>query len=134
MNKIVKRYLVKSITLSGSKIVFLAYEQGDMSKKIEFIINTNGYVIKIYPELDTSFYYNNQVNIGISNYENHYCYQFNLKYKEERESKVYFVNNGKDDYFVNIFYGYYNMIHERFASNMKNIELIFAIDEPDSCD
>lgn len=136
MNKIVNRYYVKSITLSADRIEFLAYEHGDMSKKIEFIINKDGpYVIKFYPELDKPIYENDQINIGISNYENHYCYQFNLKYKEERESrKVYFENNGKDDLCINIFYAYYNMIHERFASNMENIELIFAIVEPDNQD
>lgn len=133
MNKIDKRYLVKRIILSADRIEFLAYEHGDMSKKIEFIINRDDfYIIKIYPELDASFYYNNQIIIGISNYENHYCYQFNLKLKEVRESKIYFVNNCKDDdLFINIFYGYYSMIHERFASNMKNIELVFAVVEPD---
>ena len=136
MNKIVKRYWVKSITLSADRIEFLAYEHGDMSKKIEFIINKDGpYVIKIYPGLDPLSILINQISIGISNYENHYCYQFNLKLKEERESrKVYFVDINKDDLCIDIFYAYYNMIHERFASNMENIELIFAIVEPDTQD
>ena len=136
MNKIVKRYWVKSITLSADRIEFLAYEHGDMSKNIEFIINKDGpYVIKIYPGLDPLSILINQISIGISNYENHYCYQFNLKLKEERESrKIYFVGINKDDLCIDIFYAYYNMIHERFASNMENIELIFAIVEPDICD
>lgn len=136
MNKIVRRYLVKSITLSADRIEFLAYEYGDMSKKIEFIINRDGpYIIKIYPGLDTLSILINQFSIGISNYENHYCYQFNLKLIEERESgKIYLVNHNKDDLCIDIFYAYYNMIHERFASNIENIELIFAIVEPDICD
>ena len=136
MNKIFKRYLVESITLSADRIEFLAYEHGDMSKKIEFIINKDGpYVIKIYPGLDPLSILINQISIGISNYENHYCYQFNLKMKEERESgKIYLVNHNKDDLCIDIFYAYYNMIHERFASNMENIELIFAIVEPDTQD
>ena len=136
MNKIVKRYWVKSITLSADRIEFLAYEHDDMSKKIEFIINKDGpYVIKIYPGLDPLSILINQISIGISNYENHYCYQFNLKLKEERESrKIYLVDINKDDLCIDIFYAYYNMIHERFASNMENIELIFAIVEPDICD
>ena len=136
MNKIVKRYWVKSITLSADRIEFLAYEHGDMAKNIEFIINKDGpYVIKIYPGLDPLSILIDQISIGISNYENHYCYQFNLKLKEERESrKVYFVDINKDDLCIDIFYAYYNMIHERFASNMKNIELIFAIVEPDTQD
>lgn len=136
MNKIFKRYLVESITLSADRIEFLAYEYDDMSKKIEFIINRDGpYIIKIYPGLDTLSILVNQFSIGISNYENHYCYQFNLKLIEERQSgKIYLVNHNKDDLCIDIFYAYYNMIHERFASNMENIELIFAIVEPDSCD
>ena len=136
MNKIVNRYWVKSITLSADRIEVLAYEHDDMSKKIEFIINKDGpYIIKIYPGLDPLSILINQISIGISNYENHYCYQFNLKLKEERESrKVYFVDINKDDLCIDIFYAYYNMIHERFASNMENIELIFAIVEPDICD
>ena len=136
MNKIVRRYWVKSITLSADRIEFLAYEHGDMSKNIEFIINKDGpYVIKIYPGLDPLSILINQISIGISNYENHYCYQFNLKLKEERESrKVYFVDINKDDLCINIFYAYYNMIHERFASNMENIELIFVVVEPDKDD
>lgn len=136
MNKIVKRYLVKGITLSADRIEFLAYEHDDMSKKIEFIINRDGpYIIKIYPRLDTLSILINQFSIGISNYENHYCYQFNLKLIEERESgKIYLVNHNKDDLYIDIFYAYYNMIHERFASNMENIELIFAIVEPDTQD
>lgn len=136
MNKIVKRYLVERITLSADRIEFLAYEHGDMSKKIEFIINRDGpYVIKIYPGLDTLSILINQFSIGISNYENHYCYQFNLKLIEERESgKIYLVNHNKDDLCIDIFYAYYNMIHERFASNMENIELVFAVVEPDTQD
>ena len=136
MNKIFKRYLVESITLSADRIEFLAYEHGDMSKKIEFIINRNGpYIIKIYPGLDTLSILINQFSIGISNYENHYCYQFNLKLIEERESgKIYLVNHNKDDLCIDIFYAYYNMIHERFASNMENIELVFAVVEPDTQD
>ena len=136
MNKIFKRYLVESITLSADRIEFLAYEHGDMSKKIEFIINRDGpYVIKIYPGLDTLSILINQFSIGISNYENHYCYQFNLKLIEERESgKIYLVNHNKDDLCIDIFYAYYNMIHERFASNMENIELVFAVVEPDTQD
>lgn len=136
MNKIVRRYLVKSITLSADRIEFLAYEHGDMSKNIEFIINKDGpYVIKIYPGLDTLSILINQFSIGISNYENHYCYQFNLKLIEERESgKIYLVNHNKDDLCIDIFYAYYNMIHERFASNMENIELVFAVVEPDTQD
>lgn len=136
MNKIVKRYLVKSIILSADRIEFLAYGHGDMSKKIEFIINRDGpYIIKIYPGLDTLSILINQFSIGISNYENHYCYQFNLKLIEERESgKIYLVNHNKDDLCIDIFYAYYNMIHERFASNMENIELVFAVVEPDTQD
>ena len=136
MNKIVKRYWVKRITLSADRIEFLAYEHGDISKKIEFIINRDGpYVIKIYPGLDTLSILINQFSIGISNYENHYCYQFNLKLIEERESgKIYLVNHNKDDLCIDIFYAYYNMIHERFASNMENIELVFAVVEPDTQD
>ena len=136
MNKIFKRYLVESITLSADRIEFLAYEYCDMSKKIEFIINRNGpYIIKIYPGLNTLSILINQFSIGISNYENHYCYQFNLKLIEERESgKIYLVNHNKDDLCIDIFYAYYNMIHERFASNMENIELVFAIVEPDTQD
>lgn len=137
MNKIVRRYLVKSITLSADRIEFLAYEHGDMSKNIEFIINKDGpYVIKIYPGLDTLSILINQFSIGISNYENHYCYQFNLKLIEERESgKIYLVNHNKDDLCIDIFYAYYNMIHERFASNMENIELVFCcVVEPDTQD
>lgn len=136
MNKIVKRYWVKRITLSADRIEFLAYEHGDISKKIEFIINRDGpYVIKIYPGLDTLSILINQFSIGISNYENHYCYQFNLKLIEERESgKIYLVNHNKDDLCIDIFYAYYNMIHERFTSNMENIELVFAVVEPDTQD
>ena len=132
MNKIVKRYWVKSITLSGSRIEILACEPGDMIKRIEFIINRDGtHVIRFYPELDKPIYDHDQINIGISNYKNHYCYQFDLKWKEEREfKKVYFVNTGNGESFEYIFDLYYAMIHDNFTSNMENIELIFGVVEP----
>ena len=133
MNKIVNRYWVKSITLSGSRIEISACEPGDTIKKIKFIINRYGtHVIEFYPELDKPIYEYDQINIGISNYKNHYCYQFNLKWKEEREfKKVYFVNTGNGESFDYIFDLYYAMIHDNFTSNMENIELIFAVVDPD---
>lgn len=136
MNKIVKRYWVKCITLSGSRIEISACEPGDIIKRIKFIINRYGtHVIEFYPELDKPIYEYDQVNIGISNYKNNYCYQFNLKWKEERESrKKYFVDIGNGESFEVIFDIYYAIIRENFTSNMENVELIFAVVEPDKDD